>query len=72
MITDAKCAVVNAENDRSCLGPIETCHSVPEVAFLPGKATGEVCDPERLVILFLKSLFCIQKPQMRSGTHRDK
>ena len=35
------------------------------------KTMSEVWDPERLVILALKSLFCTQKPQMRAGTHRD-
>ena len=35
------------------------------------KMTGEVCDPWRLVILDLNTLFCMQKPQVMSGTHRD-
>ena len=35
-------AVVNAQNDRSCLGPIETCYSGPEVAVLQSKTTGGV------------------------------
>ena len=64
-------AVVHAQNDRSCLGPVETCYSGSEVAVLHEKATGGVLDPQRLVILVLKSLFCIQKPHMRAGTHRD-
>ena len=33
-ISDAKYAVVHAQNDRSCLGPIETCCSGPKVAVL--------------------------------------
>ena len=32
--SDAKHAVVPAQNDRSCLGPIETCYSGPEDAVL--------------------------------------
>ena len=58
---DAKHAVVHAQNDRSCLGPIETCYSGPEVAVLHAKSTGGVVDPQSLVILALKSLFCMHK-----------
>ena len=54
-------AVVNAHNDRSCLGPIETCYPGPEVALLHTKTKGGVLDPLRLVILVLKSLFCMYK-----------
>ena len=52
-------AVVHAQNDRSCLGPIETCHSGPEVAVLHGKTTGGVLDPQGplIAILVLRSLF---------------
>ena len=35
------------------------------------KTTGEVWVPYRLVILLQKSLFYMQKPQIRTGTHRD-
>ena len=31
---DAKHTVVHTQNDRSCLGPMETCYSGPEVAAL--------------------------------------
>ena len=58
--SDDKHAVVHEQNDRSCLGTIETCYSVPEVTVLNGKATVGVWDPQRFVIQFLKSLFCIQ------------
>ena len=58
---DTKHAVVHAQNDRSCLGPIETCYSGPEVAVLHAKTTGGVLDPQRLVILVLKSLFWMHK-----------
>ena len=54
-------AVVHAQNERSCLGPIETCYSGPEFAVLHAKATGWVLDPQRFVILVLKSLFCMHK-----------
>ena len=59
--SDAKHAVVHAKNDRSYLGPIETCYSGPEVAVLHEKTTGGVLDPQRLVILVLKPLFCMHK-----------
>ena len=52
-ISDAKHAVVHAQNDRSCLGPIESCYFGPEFAVLHGKTTGGVRDSQRLVILVL-------------------
>ena len=52
---------MDAKNDWSSLGPIETCYSGPEVAVLHVKPTGGVLDPQTLVILFLKSLFCKHK-----------
>ena len=58
---DAKHAVVQSQNDRTCLGPIETCYSGPEVAVLHSKSTGGDLDPQRLVILVLKTLFCMYK-----------
>ena len=63
--------MVHAQNDRSCLGNIETCYSDPEVAVLHAKTTGGVLDPQSLVIPVQKSLFCIQKPHMKAGTHTD-
>ena len=50
---------MHAQSDRSCLGPIETCPSSPEVAVLHAKTACGVLDPQRLVILVLKSLFCM-------------
>ena len=50
-----------SQNDKSGLGPIETCYSGPEGAVLHAKTTGDVFDPQRLVILVLKSLFCMHK-----------
>ena len=58
---DAKHAVVQSQNDRTYLGPTATCYSGPEVAVLHSKSTGRVLDPQKLVILDLKSLFCMQK-----------
>ena len=59
--SDVKPAVVHGQNDKSCLGPIETCYSCPEDAVLHEKTTGDVFDPHRLVILVLKTLFCMHK-----------
>ena len=56
-----KVAVLHTHNDRLCLGLIETCYSGPKVAVLHPKTTHEVWDPQRLVILVLKSLFCMHK-----------
>ena len=58
---DAKHAVVHEQNGRSCLGHIETCYSGPESAVLHAKSTGGVLDPQRLVILVLKSLVLLAK-----------
>ena len=35
------------------------------------KTTGEGWNPNRLVSLVIKSLFCMKKTQMKSLTHRD-
>ena len=43
--SDARNAVLQAENHRWSLGPIETCYSGPEVAVLPAKTTGVVYSP---------------------------
>ena len=59
--SDAKHYFVHVQNDRSCLGPIETCYYCPEVAVLHAKTTGGVLDPQRFVILVLKSLFYMHK-----------
>ena len=65
-------AVMFAQNHRWGLGPIEICYSVQKVAVLHPKTTREGWDPWRLVILMLITLFCMQKPLKRAGTHRDK
>ena len=59
--SETKHTVLHAQNDRSCLVPIETCYSGPKVAVLHAKATDEGWDPERLVILVLGTLFCRHK-----------
>ena len=59
--SEAKHSVVHAQNDRSCLGPIETCYSCPEVAVLHAKTTVGGLEPQRLVIPVLKSLFITHK-----------
>ena len=46
--SDAKHAVVHAQNDRSCLVPIETCLSGPKVAVLHAKTTGGLGRTETL------------------------
>ena len=44
-ISDANHAVLYAQNDRSCLGPIKTCNSAPKVAVLHAKVTDKGWDP---------------------------
>ena len=41
----ANLAVLHAQNDRLCLGPIDTCNSAPKVAVLNAKTTDEGWDP---------------------------
>ena len=62
-ISDAKHAVVHAQNDWSCLVPTENSYSGPKVAVLQSKTTGWALDPQRekLLILVLKSRFCMHK-----------
>ena len=43
--SDAKHAVLHAQNDRSCLGLLEIVYSVPKVAVLNAKTTDEEWDP---------------------------
>ena len=44
-ISDANHEVLPAQNDRSYLGPIETCNSAPEVTVLQPKTTDKGWDP---------------------------
>ena len=43
--SDANHAVLYAQNDRSCLGPIGICYSGPKVPVLQVKTTDEGWDP---------------------------
>ena len=43
--TGANHAVLHAQKDRLCLGPIGTCYSGPKVAVLHPKTTDEGWDP---------------------------
>ena len=54
-------ALLLAQNNRLCLGQLETCYSCPKVAVLHPKTTHESWDPWRLVILMLSTLFCVHK-----------
>ena len=67
----AKDVVFHAQNDRFCLGLLETCYSGPKVAVLHAKNTHEGWDHWRLVILMLRTLFCMHKRQVMPGNHRD-
>ena len=60
-ISGANHDILHTQNDRSCLGPIETCYSGPKVAVLRAKTTDEGWDPWRLVFLVLGTLFCMQE-----------
>ena len=42
---DANHAVLHVQNDRSCLGSVETCYSGPKGAVLHAKTTEEGWDP---------------------------
>ena len=44
-MSDAKHAVLHAQNDRRGLGPKETCNSGPKVAVLHAKTRDEGWDP---------------------------
>ena len=43
--SDANHAVLYAQNDRSCLGPIKTCNSATKDAVLHAKFTDKGWDP---------------------------
>ena len=55
--SDARRAFLHAQNYRGGLEPTETCNSSPKISVLQAQNQ--------------KPLFCIQKPHMRAGTHRD-
>ena len=43
--SEANHAVLHAQNDRSCLGTIETCNSAPKGAVLDAKTIDKGRDP---------------------------
>ena len=57
----AKHAVVQAQNDRSYLGLIETCYSAPDVFVLHEKSTGEGRNQYTLFILVLSTQLFVHK-----------
>ena len=59
--SDANQAVFHAQNDKWCLGPIESCYSGPKLAVLHAKATGEGWNQYSLFILVLSSQLCVLK-----------
>ena len=61
IISGANQAVLHAQNDRLCLGPIDTCYSGAKVALLLPITTDEGWDQSKLVILRIITLFCIHK-----------
>ena len=60
-------SVLHVQNDRSCLVLIETCYFVPKVAVLLTESTGGDLDQQRLLILVLKSRFCMHKTTGEGG-----
>ena len=60
-ISDANHAVLQAQNDRWSLGPIETITSGHNVAVVSVHTTEEGWDPEGLAILLLITLFWMHK-----------
>ena len=66
-----KVAVLHTQNHRWELEPIQSFILVLSTLLCVLKTTDEDWDPYRLVSLVQKSLFCMHKPQMRAGTHRD-
>ena len=60
-----------SKNHRWGLGPIETSYSGANHAVLHAQNDLWGLEPIETCMLVQKSLFCMQKPQMRAGTHRD-
>ena len=59
-------------NHRWGLGTIETGYSVANHAVLHAQNDRLGLVPIETCMLVQKSLFCMQKPQVRAGTHRDQ
>ena len=69
--TGHKVAVLQEKNTDEGWNPYILVILVQITLFFNHKTTGYVWDSERLVIPVHKTLFCIQKPHMRPGTHGD-
>ena len=65
-------AVLHAQNDRLCRGPRETSIYGVNHADLHAQNDRWGLGPKQICNSAPKSLFCMQKPQKRAGTHRDK
>ena len=69
--SDANHVVLHAQNDRQGLGPMDISNAAGIHAVLHSQINRrslghiETCNSDP------KSLFCMQKPQMRAGTHKD-
>ena len=59
--SDANHDILHAQNDKWGLGPIDIRYSGPKLDGLLARTTDEGWNPERLVILMLGTLFCMQK-----------
>ena len=69
--SDAKVAVLNAQNHRRRLGPIDKGLSGSNHAVLYSKINRRSLGPIETCNSGQKVTFCMQKSQMRAGTHRD-
>ena len=70
-ISGANHAVLHAQNKRWGLVPIETCLSGANRAVFHTQNDRWRLGPIESCTLVQKSLFCMQKPQMKAGSHRD-
>ena len=66
-----KVAILNAQNHRWGLKPIESNNSGANHAVLYAQNDRWGLVPVETCMLVQKSLFCMQRPQMRAGTSRD-
>ena len=66
-----KVAVLHAQNNRWGLEPMLTWYCGANHAVLHAQNDRWGLAPIETCTLVQKSMFCMQKPQMRTGTHRD-
>ena len=66
-----KVAVLNEQNHRWGMEPIETSNSGANHAVLYAQNDRWGLVPIETCMLVQKSLFCMQNPQMSAGTNRD-